>query len=344
MRSFLTFSEERRRIVCEQAQDRLGLPPATIEKDFWVCWTLKKLFELPEWGEQVTFKGGTSLSKGWSLIKRFSEDIDIVINRSALGFGDDRSPDRAPSRKQLNKRLDDLKEASQHCVNNILLPLLREAVSQEMPPDLPWQLNPSPYDPDGQTLLLRYPTAFAGQMVYLGQEVKIELGARSDTDPTQDIVIHPYIAEAFPDLFPQSSFRVKAVSPERTFWEKAMLLHEETFRRPDKKRQARMARHYYDLYYLIDAGVGQKASQDLDLFKRIAAHRQVYFRQNWVDYDTLRPGSLMLVPSEEQLADWRSDYAAMKDEMFFDKPPAFDELIARVREFQEGFNKNVYNR
>jgi predicted nucleotidyltransferase component of viral defense system len=133
MRSFLTFSVDRKRMACEQAQDKLGLPPTTIEKDFWVCWTLKKLFELPEWGEQVTFKGGTSLSKGWSLIKRFSEDIDIVINRNALGFGNDMAPDQAPSNKQRHKRLDALKKASQDCVNNTLLPLLRAAISKEMP-------------------------------------------------------------------------------------------------------------------------------------------------------------------------------------------------------------------
>jgi hypothetical protein len=341
MKSFLTFSVDRKRMVCEQAQDKLGLPPATIEKDFWVCWTLNKLFNLPKWGEQLTFKGGTSLSKGWALIKRFSEDIDIVINRNALGFDNDRAPDRAPSKKQLYKRLDDLKEASQDCVNKTLLPLLREAISREMPLELPWQLDPSPDDPDGQTLLMKYPTAFAGRMAYLGQEVKIELGARSDTDPTKDIFIHPYIADAFPDLFTQSRFSVKTVAPERTFWEKAMLLHEETFRPPEKKRQARMARHYYDLYYLIEAGIGQQASGDLDLFARIAAHRQVYFRHRWVDYDTLRPGTLRLVPNEEQLADWRSDYAAMKDEMFFGKPPAFDDLINRAREFQDEFNKKA---
>ncbi len=109
MNVFLSFSKERRRVVCEQAQDTLGLPPATIEKDFWVCWTLKKLFDLPEWGSQLTFKGGTSLSKGWALIERFSEDIDIVINRDALGFGGDKAPDRAPSKKQTRKRLDALK-------------------------------------------------------------------------------------------------------------------------------------------------------------------------------------------------------------------------------------------
>lgn len=341
MNEFLSFSEDRRRTVCEQAQDKLGLPPAAIEKDFWVCWTLKKLFNLPEWGSHLIFKGGTSLSKGWALIERFSEDVDIVINREALGFGGDMAPDRAPSKKQTRKRLDALKAASQHCVNETLLPLLKEAISQEMPAELSWHLDPDPDDPDGQTLLLAYPTAFADQMAYVPQVVKIELGARSDTEPTQEIDINPYLAEAFPDLFPQSHFLVRAVSPERTFWEKAMLLHEETFRPPDKKRKARMARHYYDLYRLIDAGIGDKAVGDLKLFERIAAHRQVYFRYAWVDYDTLCPGRLKLVPPDDQLAVWSSDYAAMKDEMFFGKPPAFEDLMETVREFQDEFNQKA---
>ncbi len=341
MNEFLSFSEDRRRTVCEQAQDRLALPPATIEKDFWVCWTLKKLFDLPEWGSHLTFKGGTLLSKGWALIERFSEDIDIVINRDALGFGGDMAPDRAPSKKQTRKRLDALKVASQDCVSKTLLPLLVEAVSQEMPAELSWQLDPDPDDPDAQTLLLAYPTAFADQMAYLRQVVKIELGARSDTEPTLDVDIHPYLEDAFPDLLTQTHFSVRAVSPERTFWEKAMLLHEETFRPPEKKRQARMARHYYDLYRLINAGIGHKASGDLELFERIAAHRQVYFRYAWVDYDTLCPGRLQLVPPDEQLANWKSDYTAMKDEMFFGEPPEFDDLIRTARKFQDEFNRKA---
>jgi hypothetical protein len=338
---FLSFSADRRRTVCEQAQDKLGLPPAAIEKDFWVCWTLKKLFNLPEWGAQLTFKGGTSLSKGWALIERFSEDIDIVINRGVLGFGGDMAPDHAPSKKQTRKRLDALKKASQHCVNETLLPLLTGVISQEMPEELSWQIDPDPDDPDNQTLLLTYPTAFADQMDYVPQVVKIEFGARSDTEPTQEIDIYPYLEDAFPDLISQPHFIVRTVSPERTFWEKAMLLHEETFRPPDKKRKARMARHYYDLYRLIDAGIGRKATCDLELFKRIAAHRQVYFRYTWVDYDTLCPGRLKLVPPEEQLSVWRSDYSAMKDEMFFGKPPAFEDLIELVREFQDEFNQTA---
>lgn len=338
MEEFLSFSEDRKRMVCEQAQNKLGLPPATIEKDFWVCWTLKKLFDLPGWGSRITFKGGTSLSKGWALIERFSEDIDIVIDRDALGFGGDNAPEHAPSKKQMRKRLDALKAASQLCVNQTLLPLLSEAIAQDMPKTLAWQLDPDPDDPDGQTLLLTYPTAFADQTAYLPQMVKIELGARSDTEPTEKIDIQPYLKDAFPDLFFQARFALKAVSRERTFWEKAMLLHEETFRPPDKKRKARMARHYYDLYCLIEAGIGQNAAGDQDLFERIAAHRQVYFRYAWVNYDTLCPGHLRLVPPDMQLAAWKADYAAMKDEMFFGKPPAFDDLMEAVRAFQDGFN------
>ena len=184
MNAFLSFSEDRRRTVCEQAQDTLGLPPATIEKDFWVCWTLKNLFDLPEWGSHLTFKGQTSLSKGWALIERFSEDIDIVINRDALGFGGDKAPDRAPSKKQTRKRLDALKAASQDCVSEKLLPLLSDAITQQMPAELSWRLYLDPDDPDAQTLLLAYPTAFAGRMGYVRPVVKIEFGARSDTEPT----------------------------------------------------------------------------------------------------------------------------------------------------------------
>ena len=341
MNEFLSFSEDRRRAVCEQAQDELGLPPATIEKDFWVCWTLKKLFNLPEWGSRLTFKGGTSLSKGWALIERFSEDIDIVINRDSLGFGGKMAPDQAPSKKQTRKRLDALKAASQQCVNQVLLPLLAGGISQEMPEALVWQIDPDPDDPDGQTLILAYPTAFSDQTAYLRQVVKIELGARSDTEPTEKINIQPYLKDAFPNLFPQAHFFVKAVSRERTFWEKAMLLHEETFRPLGKKRKARMARHYYDLYCLIEAGIGHKAIADLDLFGRIAAHRQVYFRYSWVDYDTLCPGRLRLVPPDEQITIWKSDYAAMKDEMFFGKPPTYEDLMETVRKFQDEFNQKA---
>ena len=229
-------ASQRQELFSETAA-RMNLLPGLVEKDFWVCWTLQKLFALPEWGERLTFKGGTSLSKGWDLIKRFSEDIDIVIDRGALGFGGDNAPDRAPSKKQTHKRLDGLKKTSQHCVNETLLSLLGNSIVQDMQGTQAWQLHPDTDDPDGQTLLFDYPTVFVDQPVYLPQLVKIEMGARSDIEPTEKIEIQPYLNDAFSDLIPKLRFPVRAVSRGRTFWEKAMLLHEETFRPPDKKRR-----------------------------------------------------------------------------------------------------------
>jgi len=339
MKEFIAMPDERRRLVCTEAGAQLNLFEIAIEKDFWVCWTLRKLFALPEWGEHLTFKGGTSLSKCWHLIERFSEDIDIVIDRGALGFGGDNAPESAPSKKQAGKRLKALKESCQQTISDRIQPALIEAISSELPGDLEWSLEPDPDDPDGQTLLLFYPTAFPEQAAYLRRAVKIEMGARSDTDPAESVEIKPYISDAFPDLLAEPGTDVRAVIPRRTFWEKAMLLHEETFRPEANKRpREAMARHYYDLYRLIQAGVGDESTGDLDLFDRVAAHRQVFFRHTWVDYSTLNPGQLRLVPTEADRPAWQADYESMRREMFYGDVPAFEEILAVVGEFQARLN------
>lgn len=332
MDDFLRLPAERQRTFYEEAQARLGLAAASIEKDFWVCWTLRVLFGLPGWGEQLSFKGGTSLSKGWRLISRFSEDIDVVIDREFLGFGgEDLSSNR-------QKKL--LTECSRR-IQTELWPELEQRLRKVLPEGLAWELVPADEeeDPDRQTLLFHYPSVFAEQAAYVRRVVKVELGARSDTEPIETPVIRPYLAEAFPELLKESAFSLCTVAARRTFWEKAMLLHEETFRPADKRRKARLSRHYYDLWCLIRAGIAAQAAGDLDLFDRVASHRQVFFKQRWVDYDTLRKGQLRLVPSAEQEPAWRSDYNAMREEMFFEDPPAFDEVLAAVRQFEEEFNR-----
>ena len=339
MKAFLSMPEERRRLICEQASAQTGLFDSSIEKDFWVCWTLKELFNLPEWGKTLTFKGGTSLSKGWKLIERFSEDIDIVIDRAALGFSGNNAPDKAPSNKQTKKRLESLRKATQICVKESIEPALRAVIEAAIPVGLAWSLEPDTNDPQDQSLLFNYPTAFPDHPEYLRQVVKIEMGARSDTDPSAAVEIQPIIAEAFPNLFSGSTFRVP-LQPVRTFWEKAMLLHEETYRPTDKKRRKRgMARHYYDVYQLICYGIANKAAKDLDLFQRIVEHRKIYFKYTWMDYSTLAPGQLRLIPDENQTADWRSDYAGMQREMFFGEVPDFDEVLATVKVFENVFNE-----
>jgi hypothetical protein len=340
MNEFLAMSDERRKQLCIQTGAKLNLAEVAVEKDFWVCWTLDKLFHLPVWGDQLVFKGGTSLSKGWGLIARFSEDIDIVINRQALGFAGDAAPEAAGSRKQTKKRLDALREACRSCVRVNIRSGLLEALTADIPSALIWELLEDPVDHDGQTLLFNYPTVFPFEAAYLRRGVKIEMGARSDTEPCEKILVSPYIIDTFPALFSATKIPLRAVKPKRTFWEKAMLLHEENCRAAgDHRRKKQIARHYYDLYRLIEAGVASEALADSALFASVARHRAIFFHQNWMNYNTLARGHLRLIPDDDQLPEWRSDYNDMQREMFFDEKPDFEKVMAAIRKFQDEFNR-----
>jgi hypothetical protein len=340
MQSFAQLPPDRRRRLCNEAQATLGLHAVSVEKDFWVCWTLRELFQLPEWGAHLTFKGGTSLAKAWKLIERFSEDIDIVIERDFLGFGGDHGPEHAPSKKQQRLRLDALKAECRQRIQLSLKPALAARFKSLLPADAVWRLEEDPADPDGQSLSFFYP-AVIETAAYVQPVVKIELGARSDTEPSETPQIQSYLADAFPQILGPDAFSVRAVAPRRTFWEKAMLVHEENFRPADKPRKMRLARHYYDLWCLINKGVAAQAMADPGLFQRVAAHREIFFRWSWMDYSTLRPGSLRLIPSDDQLAAWRQDYQIMRGEMFFGDVPKFDEILRVVGDFEKRFNQSA---
>jgi hypothetical protein len=302
-----------------------------MEKDFWICWTLRELFALPGIGEHLTFKGGTSLSKGWKLIERFSEDLDITVDRAHLGFGGDQSPEAAPNATQRKRRLESLQEACLTYTRDALAPRLARRIADRVP-DV--RMAPDPDDP--LSVLIVYPSILPPDP-YLRREVKIELGARSDIDPSERPEIRPYLAEAVPEAMGHSVFNVRALAPKRTFWEKAMLLHEETYR-PDGPK-ARLARHYYDLWCLINAGVGAAAADDHDLFDRVATHRTVFFRKGGGAQDTLRRGSLRLMPTRDHYSAWQRDYDAMREAMFFGATPEFAEILRVVGEFEAEFNR-----
>ena len=341
MNGFVEQPAERRRLICEQAQEKLNLPAASLEKDYWVCWILRELFDIPEWGESITFKGGTSLSKCWNLINRFSEDIDIVIEKDFLGFGGKDSPETAPSKKQRRKRLANMREAAQKRIHSNLAPILEARIDASLPKSDTWELTAASEeeDRDNQTLLFRYPSAMANTEAYVRRVVKIEMGARSDYEPAEEKEIQPLLFDAFPDVLGPSTFRVRALAAERTFWEKIMLLHEETYRPADRQRRAgRMARHYYDLWCLITKGVAEKAADRDDIFTRAAQHREIYFNWSWMDYSTLSRGKLRVLPLPEQEEEWRRDYQAMSSEMFFGEVPQFDEVLRVVGNFQKKFN------
>lgn len=339
MNTFLRLPSERRRLAFQQVDEAMGLQAFSVEKDFWVCWTLRELFNLPGIGEHLTFKGGTSLSKAWKLIRRFSEDIDLIVDKYALGFGGDAAPDKAPSNKQRKVRLEALMESCRQWVQGTLQPALAVRIADALGAD-GWKLEVDPDMPDGQCLLFHYPSVFPSNAAgYVPPQIKIELGARSDDWPHEEKSIQPFVIDQFPALDADAVAAVRVLSAERTFWEKACLLHEETFRPADKPRKLRMARHYYDLWCLLCAGVGERALADTALFQRVAEHREIFFRYSWVDYTTHKPGTFRLSPPANHRANWRADYQAMLGPMFFGNVPDFDEIMEAVSEFGRRFNQ-----
>jgi hypothetical protein len=322
-----------------------GVANTIIEKDFWVCWTLRRLFSLQEEAAaSLVFKGGTSLSKAFGIIGRFSEDIDLSFNRTDLGYSGDRDPEKEGiSRKKSGQLIDDLVADVERHIAGQLLPALRAAIVHQLgePRNGEWSLVVD--DADAQTVNFHYPPSLPAAdyqgMAYITPRVKLELGARADPWPAEQKNIRPYAADDFPDFFSDPDTTVTVLSARRTFWEKATALHAEVHRPAASATPQYFSRHYYDLAMLLDSYEGRAAAADLELLATVAKHKAVFFRSGWASYDRARPGTLRLVPSEARIKDLRADYRAMAPMMFDDTPPSFDDILAAIAEFQERVNK-----
>lgn len=326
------------------AAARRRLTPEIVEKDFWVCWTLRRLFTLVELPAGLLFKGGTSLSKVFGVIERFSEDVDLSFDRAGLGFGGGNDPLNATSGKKKKHGLEALSEACRAAVSERLLPRLADAFSAALragPTADTWGLELAPDDPDGQTVLFRYPAGrprgAGGEPPYVRPAVRLEVGARSDHWPAADGTVTPYAAEEFPHLFKDAPSRVKVLAAERTFWEKATVLHTWYHAPAEKKFRDRQSRHYYDLFMLFGNEVGKAALRDTALLVEVARHKEVFFPAAWARYAEARPGTLRLVPPESRIAELEQDYRKMQ-EMIFGEPPPFGEILRALREIEDLVN------
>lgn len=313
-----------------------GVRAAVVEKDFWVCWTLRRVFEALQFRPHLIFKGGTSLSKAWRAIDRFSEDVDLSLSRRDLGFADDHDPEQPGiSKKEARRRLAALVESCQVAVREKLVPELRSDFATVLGRS-DWSVDLDVTDP--QTVLFAYPTSeLSAGLSYVRPVIRLEMGARSDDWPALDAEIAPYAAEAFPDVFRAPSCRVRTLAAERTFWEKATLLHAECHRPVDKPSRERLSRHYYDLFRLSQLPVADRALAQADLLKRVVAHKSFFFAQGWAHYETAQPGSFRLLPGEERLADLQKDYEAMAP-MIFGIPPAWDDIVKGLQKLVERIN------
>jgi hypothetical protein len=342
MDRFVRLSSNERRRYFLQTAERMGLAPQIVEKDFWVCWTLRELFALPDIGSMLIFKGGTSLSKAYRLIERFSEDVDVSMDRSGLGFGDEASnPEAIISGKERRRRINRLKEACQRKIADELRPTMIRTIEAALEDALTWSLTVDEDDPDCQSLLFVYPSSLPESTgAYIRPAVKIELGARSDHWPSDQVRIAPYVAERFPAAFETTDFIVKVLASERTFWEKATLLHAEYHRPPDKEIPLRLSRHYYDTSRLILSGISEKAAALSGLLQRVVEHKKVFFPSGWAHYDQATPGSLRLIPHPARIRQLEDDYDKMR-EMFFAERPAFTEVLRILEDWETHFNKGA---
>lgn len=326
MESVARLSSTQRRELFSETAARKGMAPAIVEKDFWVCWTLGRLFAHPDLSRLLMFKGGTSLSKVFNLIERFSEDIDLILDwRVVIGEDAPLATRSATKQEALNRAID--AKALDYIAGELLA-----TVAQAISPICRCELA---HD-DHHALNVGYPAAFSDE--YLRPEVRLEIGPLAAWLPFDSYKIRPYAAEVFPRLFTQADCAVQAIRAERTFWEKATILHHEANRPEGNQQPPRYSRHYYDLAMMAASSVKEAALADLALLEDVAVFKQRFYPRGWAHYDLAKPGTLKLMPSGHVLSTLEKDYAQMRN-MIFGHYPVFDEIMETLRTLEREINE-----
>ncbi|MEI7677548.1 MAG: nucleotidyl transferase AbiEii/AbiGii toxin family protein [Bacteroidales bacterium] len=313
-------------------EDKTGLNAKSIEKDWWVTLALKALFT-SSYSSFIVFKGGTSLSKCWNLIDRFSEDIDLAIDREFLGFHGDLT------KRDIGKKLrkascafirGELRDELERCI-------LNEGVEREKFTLEVHITKESNVDPE--TLFLHYESVLDNSD-YIFNTVKIEIGSRSLTEPTEEVSIRSIIGEFLPNSeFADNPTVVKAVLPKRTFLEKAFLLHELFQSNTHNAEIIRMSRHLYDLEKLMDTTFCKDFLKDKTLYNEIIQHREKFTSMSNVDYSTHQPSTINFTPPDSNLKEWEKDYLIMQENMIYGKSLSFRQLIIRIQELNDRFKR-----
>ena len=327
MNSIVRATLDERRMLFSNVSAKIGLSPAIVEKDFWVVWTLDYLFGRSPWKKQLAFKGGTSLSKAFGLIRRFSEDIDLILDWRLLGYGL-----REPWEKRSNTQQDLFNEAanarSAAFLKDVFVPRIKADMEAESGRAL--DIGMDALDPS--TVVFRYPCAFGDASIL--REIRIESGALAAWTPAQICDIVPYAAEHYPQVFKNPAAHVYTVAPERTFWEKATILHREAMRTPDRGLPpGRYSRHYYDLWCLCQSGVKARALDDIPLLDAVVAFKSKFYRCSWAHYELATAADISLMPPEHAKGALEADYRHMQNMIFGPRPP-FAEVLETIRDLE----------
>lgn len=331
MNKFIELSESQRKSVFESIANKVGLPSQVIEKDFWVTAILQIVFALPI-ADNIVFKGGTSLSKGWKLIERFSEDIDLAIDPMYLG-----AQEGALTKKQIKK----LRKTSSLFILEQLTPMICEKLEhQKLHSFITVDAQPNGEGdntyPEPREIYIHYKSVFNEGLAYLRPDIVLEISARSLLEPTESIQVKSIIEENLP-IAPLLNSSVHTSIPAKTFLEKAFLLHE-LFSIPGHGMIAgRKSRHLYDLYMMMNKDFAKEAVKDYELWESIRHHREIYTSVKDMDYTPDVRKRMQLLPRKDIIGIWKADYEAMKESMIYGKKPSFEELLDAMSELQNIF-------
>ena len=335
MNKFLTLTKEQRAAVFERVGASVGLPMQAVEKDFWVTVILQAVFSLPV-AQHLIFKGGTSLSKAWGLISRFSEDIDLAVNPIALG-----AAEGDLTKKQIKK----LRKASSLFVSEQLTPMLCAKINEMgMSAFLNIEAQPNGEGdntyPEPRQIYIRYQSVFEKPLTYLRPDVVLEVSARSLIEPAMPTHVSCILADYIP-IQSACDAVVHTAIPAKTMVEKMFLLHE-LFSVPEHGTRAeRKSRHLYDLYQMMQQDFAQEAITNDALWESIRHHREVFTSVQGVDYSGDVRQRICLLPREDIVAIWQSDYETMRSSMIHGSAPTWDELIEQITILQNKTRKKL---
>lgn len=318
-------------ILFKDIQRSIQIPLASIEKDWWVVQTLRLIFQM-DVAEHLLFKGGTSLSKAWNLIERFSEDVDLAIDREYFGFSG------TISRTQVGK----LRDASFNYLSNTFFSALKKRFLDAGFEEVKIKLaETKSHDQDPLIFEIHYP-AITEQAQYVESVVKVEIGSRSMREPFSNRQVSSFVGEYFAGQpFADSPIDIPCVNPERTYLEKLFLLHEEFQRPAEKIRVNRLSRHLYDIQKISQTEFAQQAINDNELYNSIVKHREIFSKLSGVDYNSHFPPNLNPLPPDSLLPHWKRDYATMQEQMIYGKSSTFDELMAEIRQVVTKINQQT---
>lgn len=330
---FLSLPPEERETYFEQAAAERDVLTEILEKDFWVCWVLGVLFE-SEFAGNLVFKGGTSLSKVFHAINRFSEDIDLSLSPEFLGL-----PEAGGSRNQADKWMKNAEAECGSAVRDRIRPALENASAKVLgPKDSGWFEFLTDENSQSPLLLFHYPSQRPDDLGYIKRTVKLEFGSLTDQQPTDRHNVKPWIADTYPSQFQDWKCQVVALEAERTFWEKATILHAEHHRPAGKPTPDRISRHYADVAALADHQAAVKALSQDGLRKRVVEWKSRFFAKKQAKYEEAVPGTFRLLPHGSRINDLRKDYKSMRV-MYLSEPPRFEEILDTLRELEERINQ-----